>query len=371
MRKLLAVWVAAGCGSAPPSPALSAPANAAVIENEVPRATYLVVPAELGDEGVLGRLRHRVVLRRWVSAQLRRDDPETVLAAPHAELGDAILPVIDEMPRQLRVVIEDDAARYAVWVARAHTGQTVLAPTRLRQRKAAPTIGVFVEPGAIVLLLEDRGDTRKIRVVDDELAIEGRVARALVGNVWVVPPGTTDTHHMKHGEARSWSMPEDSRYVRIAPNTIVRAVRAHDGAALATVNADEIVGVRHATRDGWTEVELLRPHLRVRGFVPERSILGAGEAVGFGSIGTSAYGTGVSLRHDLPAGTCLYDRADGEVIGVQLAAGQRRGSPIVDGWASVTVRTPWALARMYVKNVAADPTSPPVWDVCARSVSGR
>lgn len=375
MRRFVALFAVLGCGGSAPQTARPAPVRTdlAGVESDVPRAPYGVVPAELADEGIGEKLRHRVVLRRWTTAFLRPDDSDGKLQEDESQRGDTkdILPVIDEVPRFLRVVIENNKARYAVWVSRADVAPTVLAPTRLvtRDAKVTETSGVWLEPGVQLAVLNSERDVRRVQVVDDELVSEGYAPGARVGNVWVVPPGGSLASNMKRDDLRSWEVRSDrGPLIKLAARTEVRGRPGSDGIVVATFKDNQLVAARMApSRDGWTEIEVSRPYVRVRGFVADAAVLGPSEATGTASIaGGRVFGMTHAYRHDVEAGACLYDRKDGEVIGVQLEKGERLGGQIIDGWAMIYVDTPWSVANMWVKNIAPDPAGPPVWDACTQ-----
>lgn len=50
----------------------------------------------------------------------------------------------------------------------------------------------------------------------------------------------------------------------------------------------------------------------------------------------------------MPPGTCLFDRASGDVVGVQTTAKQRLGHRVDEEWPDVYVGTPWGTRTVYL-----------------------
>ncbi len=115
---------------------------------------------------------------------------------------------------------------------------------------------------------------------------------------------------------------------------------------------------------GWTEVEHRSRYLRIRGWVAsDRVDLGRF----MGSIGTgggSGFGMSDTDRVEIPAGACLFDRAGGQLVGVQLAT-QRRYLAVHDGdWWQVYVGTPWGTLLAWAHALGDDGAGHPTWDRC-------
>jgi hypothetical protein len=103
----------------------------------------------------------------------------------------------------------------------------------------------------------------------------------------------------------------------------------------------------------------------VRGVIANTKILGPADHLSINGTG-SGHGFGMShaTQYEVPAGTCLYDRPNGDVVGVTLEPQTRLGGGMEDGWALVHINTPWAISSMFVENVGTDPTQPPSWESC-------
>lgn len=373
MRRFAAVlWTLAGCGQAvPPAAAPRTPEPAREARLEIPRAPFAVVPAELGDERVLERIPHRAMMKRWTVAWLTEHGaPFGDATRTDVDTAREILPVIGERGAKIRIVVDDDHARYAVWVSRADTWSTALVPLALAGPRGAPAT-VWIEPGVALEEHARRGALREIAVVDEMLSVRGLVDARGVGEVWVAPSQPTDT---RLGRFKSWQPPRDHDVlVRIPRGAELRARADSTSPTLATVTADELVVGKLGTTGAFTEVEAQRPYLRVRGFVETAKVLGVTDDLLTSGTG-SGHGFGMShaVRHEVPAGTCLYDRAEGDVVGVTLEAETRLGGRLGDdGWAMVYIDSPWRATSMYLKNLATDPGQPPSWDSCVEPAHRR
>ena len=343
--------VLAACGpSVPPAESVKAsePASRERDSLAIPKAPFAVVPAELADDRVLDRIPHRAMVKRWSIAWL------TETGAP---IGDAsrtdldrerqIVPVIGERGRKIRIVVDDDRARYAAWIQREDAWSSALVPIAISE-------GVTVEPG-IALEKTARG----LAVVDEMIAAEGTADPRAIGEVWIAPTS---------GKPPSYEV-----LVRLPRGAQLHARADAAAPVIATITADELVVDKLGTAGDFTEVEAQRPYLRARGFVPTAKVLGTtDDFVTRGTGGGHGFGMSHATKHEVPAGTCLFDRAEGDVVGVTLEAQTRLGGPLGDnGWAMVYIASPWHVTSMYLRNLATDPPRPPRWDSCTEPALRR
>ena len=362
----LGLWGLAGCGQGLPA-SRSQPgrddAPQAVVE--VPHAPFDVVPAELGDPHVLDRIRHRVVVQRWGLAWPTHDGAPIGNGARGSTPSADILPVIGELGRKIRIVVEDDNARFAMWIARDDAAETALAPLQLSDPQGAATTQ-WIEPGVPLIATQRVDGLRHIELVDDMLAVEAWAKAGWIGNVWAVAPGDHTLASVNPGNASAWTPVRDGRpLIRIAQGAMLRVRGDVRAGVMATIKSTEFVVAVIATGPVFTEVLASRPFVRIRGFVENARILGPTDAfISHGHGSGHGFGMSHAARHEIPAGTCLYDKVQGEVIGVALEVQTRLGGRLEEDWALVYVDTPWNVASMYVKNLATDPAQPPTWDSC-------
>ena len=352
MRPFAALACAvAACGQTVPTPSTTAAAETAAREREslaLPRAAFAVVPAELGDAHVLDRIPHRAMVKRWSVAWLIENGAPVGDAARTELDGERrIVPVIGERGKKIRIVVDDDQARYAAWIARDDAWSTVLVPLAISE-------GVTVEPGIAL----ERTD-RRVVVVDDMIAAEGTAEPRAIGEVWIAPKSTVPR------------VPDV--LVRLPRGAQLRARADEASPVIATVTAHELVVGKLGTSGAFTEVEAQRPYLRAKGFVPTANVLGTtDDFVTRGTGGGHGFGMSHAVRHEVPAGTCLFERVEGDVIGVTLQAQTRLGGRLgEDGWAMVYIDSPWHVTSMYMKNLATDPPEPPRWDSCTEPAHRR
>jgi len=357
--------IAAGCGGG--LPPAEHPEARLVVEPEPAKAEFYVSPSELGDAKILERIRHRVRLQRHGRVAVRPTGDAIQERPKNASTnGDDVLPVIDETRDRIRVVVEDDDARFALWIDREDTWLALAAPVQLADRhgQQVADVGVWGSLGAPVDVIGGATGRRRVRLRDELLALDGWVGSKVVDNVWVVAPGDRTPTDMRQNEVPTWSPPTDARpHGRLAKGAVLRARPAADGAVVATVT-DPIIAVIVGRKGAWTVVEVVRPHARVRGFVATASITPSDDDQDSHGSG-SGHGFGMSHadKIEVPAGTCLFDGREGEVIGVQLAKSVRLGHKHQDSWSLVYVDNPWSVASLYIRNTSSDPLRPS-WVSC-------
>ena len=283
---------------------------------------------------------------------------------------DLALPVIGENRSRIRVAFEDDDARMALWIAREDTWSVVALPIELSDAEgiARRDAGVFVKRGAPVVLGEQRDKRRSVRVRDEVLQLEGYVPEAVLANIWLAeavdPPISFDMSH-----SDGWVPPPDLRTrVRLLIDSKIRVAPDGKSAVIATVGAAEVKGVIASNLGDYRQVEIARPYARVLGFVAASEVSRDTEEWGTHGSGT---GHGFGMSHadhiDVPAGTCLFDRVDGEVVGVQTKLTTRLGRLGRDSkWSEIHVGTNWTVASVYVRDLSDDPKQPR-WESCAQA----
>lgn len=329
---MLAVVLIAACGGHVPTPAPAPGARTMPSPQAVgPRLAPDVVPGELGDPGILDRIPRRVRVRvigaAWVSLGAE--------PIPHQERDPPSqpMPVLDEQRDKLRVVGEEDGARIAIWMQRNDARPAAVRTAQLTDGagNADHEFGVWLEPGAELELRAQANGRREVSLVSERVRVVGWAPVAALGTVWVVPPKVVFVTHQT-----------------IAEHVMIRAAPS----ATATVLAETLGDLQVAAgtiRGDWREVELRRDGVRVRGFVPVADVSdGAGDD--WGSIGLGSYSTvSHAIRIDVPAGTCLFEAADGGVVGVTIKQKVRLGYAAEGEWQRVRVGTPWGTYLAYLR----------------------
>ncbi len=301
---------------------------------------------------------------------MREDEGDPARTRSSGSDTDLVLPVIGESRSRIRVAFEDDDARMALWIARDDTWTVVALPIELSDEAgiARRDAGVFVKRGAPVELGEQRDKRRAVHVRDDVLELAGYVPEAVLSNIWLAvagdPPVAFDMSH-----SDGWNPQDDLRTrVKLLIGTKIRAAPDGTSAVISTVGAADVMAVIASNLGAYRQIEIARPYARVLGFVGASEVSHTSEDWSTHGSGT---GHGFGMSHadhiDVPAGTCLFDRVDGEVVGVQTKLTTRLGRIGRDGskWSEIHVGTNWTVVSVYVRDLSDDPQQPR-WESCAQ-----
>jgi hypothetical protein len=332
----------------------------------------VVVPAELADPGVLDRIPHRVRVRRFGTAWMR-DESEGTQPTRTRHDGrnvDLVLPVLGESRARIRVAFEDDDARLAMWIARDDTWPAIAVPIALSDRDGTtrPDAGVWAFRGAPVELGERSPGRRAVHIPDELLVLRGYVPETVISNVWIAGPGDpAASFTTSHWER--WSPPADLRTrVKLLMGTKIRAAPDPKANVIASIESSDVIGVISKNLGDHRQIEIVRPHARVRGYVFASEVsYTTDELTAHGTGSGHGFGMSHADRIDVPPGTCLFDRADGEVVGVQLNQSTRLGRKPRDGtkWSEIHIGTNWTIADVYIRDLSDDPTQPR-WEQCTQ-----
>jgi hypothetical protein len=323
----------------------------------IPHARFTVVGAELGDVDAVKRIHHRVRVRRYGRAWVNLDDRSTDRDA-HVDIDWLpVLPVIAETFDRIRVVASDDHARFAVWIDRADAAETLRVPMQLADLsgRADPDRGVWFEAGApISVAAKEPGTRRFVQLRDTRIVAGGWVPNETIGNVWVTADGdrhpTAMEETVTRDEGETGPTLEANQPIASAPRPEAPVIaKSTEGVHVTVIKAE----------GEWTEVEVERPYVRVRGFVPTRAVHDKQAPIGHGSGSGTGWGTSRTLHIDVPAGACLFDAADGEVIGVTTSAEsrlvERTDHP---SWWQMYLGSRWGLIFVAIRTLDANTTDP-------------
>ena len=327
VRTMIAFALVAGCGT-------SAGGNAPIVNLARPHIfdPRFPVPARsLADPDVAARLDHHVWVRRLGTAWLAARDPPLQGTSPGGDWFD----VIDQTADRLRVVSTDDDARVGVWISRSDAQPVIIAPVELHP-------GVTLGPGAEIEVRRRRGNDVSVALIDRDLRVTGSVPASAIGVVWIgatpyEPPVTSGRPSLDVG-ARIHSAPS-----ALAPT--IAEVRGH-----VVLTADPPHGDWRAVNIQLRSVDI-QGFARVEDFV---TVTGGGRM----NLDTSA-----SEGPVIAAGTCLYDRANGSVIGATTRKQHRELEDVE--WLRLYLHTPWGMARVVVHDLAPGSREPQL-ESCAR-----
>ncbi len=274
---------------------------------------------------------YRVHVARMGRGTIAIDDDREQRAAHEVPIEDE-LPVAAETGDRVRVVIEYDHARTLLWLRTDDLAWTMLRPVQLAGKG---DVGVWLTTGAPVTA--DRGAVRRaVRYRDRSVSVRGKVAADAIGRVF---PATVDVY--PRGGAK------------------VRELRARPGGAV--IYRGTLDGEVVERRGAWSLVEYRARYVRIRGWA--RAV-----EAGFGTLYGGGSGSGHGMSHtrriEVAAGACLYDRKDGELVGLQLGASERYVAAQVGDWYELYVGSAWGLHRVWARAVVDDAGGPPTWERC-------
>ncbi len=290
-----------------------------------------VVPAMLADPGVMERIPRRAWIAKLGSSRLRIDDSPN--AAFQREPPKEPVTVLDVRRNSLRVISDSDGARVAMWIDAGDAAPVATVAARLTDESgdAASDAGVWIAPGARLELREPKADRHGVRVVSSSLRVTGWIAKRTIGIVW------------KHERPEQFGP-----IATVAAFTTLRAA-PDEKAAIVADTLVPLGAIPGEARGGWRLVELGVDRMRVRGFVPEASVAmrppDESESISLGNIYTVSH----TVKVEVSAGACLYDRADGEVVGVNTRTRSRLGHQRETEWQDVFVDGPWGLRTLYLR----------------------
>jgi len=250
---------------------------------------------------------------------------------PHTAPGwyvpeDPEVAVAEVQGDRVRILHDDDDVRVLVWIARADLAQVTVREVELRP-------GVVLRAGTPIT---------GAAITADGLVVHGEVEPAQRGDLWDAVPPRPDA-----GQTRTLG---SGRPIRAAPDP------GADVLAMTT-EAIEVRVIGPAAR-GWLEVETTGQHVVVRGLVERWYLDDLGAT--FGTGGGSGYGSSHAISIEVPAGTCLYDAIDGEMIGIVTSDRSRLARRTDDdSWYVVLVNSPWGLLDIPIHGGEGS------WDRCA------
>jgi hypothetical protein len=319
-----------------------------------------VSPLATLEDGATERVGRRVHLAQLGGIRLRAYDPDPVTSADPGELPDPAddYLVAEALPRRVRIRIDTDEMRLLVWVNRHDLQASVVVPSGLAASAdgiAPPAggIGVFVEAGLPVVVVDGSREARRVTVVDPAVSADGWLPAAAIGDIFRAGPAR-DTGHPDTVVAAA---PAEAPTHHLTDGVEIRDRPAADGRVLALAIASPNVRLIGQPRDGFQEVAYLGPRLAVHGFVAVGGI--EAELTGYGSAGVGgAIGSPHRVQVAFPATACLFDRAGGEVVGRTAAAGSGAGGqdPKDDRWWYVGFWSPWGGLDLWLHDDTA--TSP-------------
>ena len=214
------------------------------------------------------------------------------------------------------------------------------ARSRLDGKRAA-----ILDPGAPLEVVRTRGNTRRVALVNDDVALGGWLDKATIGEVWLGPAA-----RRPHDGPRELSDKGEIHETASVSSPIVALANAR-------VPITEL-GPEH---DGWIEVSLERHYARVHGFARAIDVQTPAELSLISTGGGSGFGISDTDHADVTPGACLFAVVEGEVIGVntkQVVRYAYRPPAPHPGWWQVFLGSRWGILRAYIHDVGGDPAAP-------------
>jgi hypothetical protein len=286
----------------------------------------------LADPDVMERIPRRAYIAKLGISRLRFDDLPNSSWHGH-EVPKEPVAVLEVRRKSVRVVSDADGARVALWIDDGDAAPVAAVAARLTDEAGGTNgdTGVWLAPGARLELRDPQRERHQVHVVSSSLRVTGWIAKRAIGIVW---------NHAKPAQFGPTATVAAFTTLREAPDDT------------SPIIADTLVAVGAIPgepRGRWMLVEVSVDRVHVRGFVPAASVaMQPPEEDGSITLG-NIYTISGTLKIDVPAGACLYDRADGEVVGVNTRARSRLGHRRETDWQDVYVDGPWGTRALYVR----------------------
>jgi hypothetical protein len=312
-----------GCGGASPSTKADSSTGTSAPNAENRRAGGSTMRAAVDPLPFL-REPPPVATRTWVKPRAARLDLGDRASAPDSE-GEAIeVMLVEPGATMVRVAVSAPAARFVVWVERRDLFGVMGRDVQVRADFAPPTgeIGATLRQGAAVEILERTAERSRVRY-----------SGALELETWVPNDSlAAEAEPVDQGGASV-----SGKMLHAAPGLAIRAEPRWGSQLLAALARTYFVSEVRAIDDVWSEVQYSDRAISVRGYASRRDppVRLASRAP------TSSPLPALELNNKLTAGTCLYARVRGEVVGIANEYAVAAAPDESEGWWTVTMETPW------------------------------
>lgn len=267
------------------------------------------------------------------------DDQAPIAKRPDsAGLDRAEYIVVEDRRDRVRLRVDDDWVRVLVWVQRDQLRPAIIRDVAAdgRERAIAPNASLSFAAGAS-LTVEAGMRGARVTVEDEHLTAYGTVPAHAIGDVWHVAPPIDDVVVAGDPTPPSPGAVADESDILDAPVAGAQ-VLAHTGIRYGATFEYP------SGAPGWHLVTLESDYITVTGFVPGSAWLPKASGVMTGNFIEPAGASGIAL----PAGTCLYARPDGALVGIMLVA-QHDAHRARRGWARWEWGTWWGRVPLYAR----------------------
>lgn len=260
------------------------------------------------------------------------DDQAPIAKHPDsAGLDRAEYIVVEERRDRVRLRVDDDWVRVLVWVQRDQLRPAIIREVAVGgpDHPIGPGAALSLTTGAPLAVVPG---VRGARIEDDDLTAFATVPGDAVGDVWhVALAEDTDDGITPPGS--------------VANDTDILDAPVAGAQVLAHTDLRFAASAEHPSHAaGWHLVTLDSRYISVTGYVPDSAWIPKAVGIMTGSSIDPVASGGI----ELPAGTCLYARPDGPLVGVVLVA-QRDGQRARRGWARWEWRSWWGRVSLYAR----------------------
>lgn len=325
-----------GCGAAPPS---TKPDSSSATSPARDRAGGSSLSATVDPMPFL-REPAATAKRTWVKPRAAWLDVGDRASSPDGEADAVEVTLVETGPTLVRVAVNAPAARFVVWVERRDLFGVMARDVDVRADFTAPAadIGATLRQGAAVEILERTAERSRVRY-----------SGAIELETWV--PNDALSAEAEPVDRGGPSV--SGKLLHAAPGMAIRTEPRWGSQLLAALARTYFVNEVRAVDDAWSEVQYSDRAISVRGFASRRDppVRLAARAP------SSAPLSGLDLNEKLTAGTCLYARVRGEVVGIANDYFASTAPADNEGWWNVTMETAWGPMTFAARRAGA-------WESC-------
>jgi hypothetical protein len=341
-----------GCGGAAAPPPVSV---AEVVTPPAPSAVVARAPRPSAPVDALAvLLTASPGPASWVTvgdARLELGGPTIEAAVDDAPIA---VRVVERSARLVRVAFAGDKVRFLLWT----DAERLLGVVRRNAVVSSHAGGEYRDPSRPAEALLNAG-AQVVRLAHANGYVQVRYRGGLEVEGWLPDAAIAEDGDAIVGASRILS---GARGLLVSPGTVIRAEPAWAARSLAVVaDAYLLDQVGPTDADGWTEVEYRDQAVTVHGFTSIRQPPGRLHRPAAVDPPPPTTPPDTALR----AGTCLYGRVAGELVGYLPRADTYAVQPAErDGWWRILVDTPWGEVAF-----AAPGSAPPDLATCVTAAA--
>ncbi len=282
------------------------------------RSTVATVEPYLGDNGT-AQVTRQVRIVRSGSARWTLDAPAIELNEGPVNGAFPPVPVVDETPDQVRVVLDSSAVRAIAWISRS-----ALARVPIRRTAVAPTPdapmpaddrSATLGPGTVVELHELRQARRHVTSGRTNVQFDGWIDDSVLGDVFIPEPAAD---LMVDGTVVDGTVVDGTTVVGIPvlPGETAASI-PEAGRVIATLAATSVAREFVPAPPGYVAIRWSGPGITVRGLVSASAFTPSAQQTVrlFMDLLGASGGISDTPMATLRAGASFYDRPEGHPVG--------------------------------------------------------